>query len=162
MGQSSISMLNKVGYSMYWSSMWDSKVLYSKNLKEDLFFNRFFDLIFNDNVSINSLNLKNKKNFFLNKYNIEIDEKNNSLIKYLSNENRIKFTSSKIWILKYQKWIIFYKFIYINNFENKQKLIKNVSYGDNFFYFYRFYNRSFKRINLNFFLYKSFLNNNIF
>ena len=51
MAQISIPMSNKVGYSMFWNSMWDSKINYAKSLKEDIYLNKFVPMIFNDSIS---------------------------------------------------------------------------------------------------------------
>lgn len=133
MGQSSIPMLNKVGYSMFWNSMWDNRVLYTKFIKEDLYFNDFFKLIFNDNLSINLFNLKKlKKNKYIKKNLIQfIDNTNNiKLMKYLNSNNKINYTQSKLWILKYQKWIIFYQFIYLSKFDKtfKNSIVDSFSF----------------------------------
>ena len=61
MAQISIPMSNKVGYSMFWNSMWDNKINYTRSLKEDIYLNRFVNLVFEDNISANTLKFFNKK-----------------------------------------------------------------------------------------------------
>lgn len=142
MAQISIPMSNKVGYSMYWSSMWDNKINYSRSLKEDIYLNQFIPLIFNDKISnkilktldFNKIDLKNslmKYNIHIKSYNL--DKKN--FYKYLKNINKVNFFKSKIWILKFQKWIIIYFFIYLPYFNKfKRKIYKNVFIKKNFKY----------------------------
>jgi hypothetical protein len=56
--------------------------------------------------------------FLKNKYNLHIlkkkkeDEKNNLITDYSKNS---ELNTSKIWLLKYQNWVIFYFFIYSFN-----------------------------------------------
>jgi len=61
--QISIPISNKVGYSMYWNSMWDSKINFSRSLKEDIYLRQFIPLIFNDKVSTKILKTIKYKNF---------------------------------------------------------------------------------------------------
>lgn len=144
MGQSSISMLNKVGHSMFWNSMWDNKVLYSRYLKEDNFLNKFFSLAFNDSLSVNTINFKQK--FVKNSKKLEhiTDKKKTSMYKYLFNFNKINYFSSKLWILKYHNWIVLYHFIYIlNSNKNLDNFLKNFNdYNYNFYYLLKSYNKS--------------------
>lgn len=132
MAQISIPMSNKVGYSMFWNSMWDSKINFSRSLKEDIFLKNFIPLIFNDKISskiLKTLSFEdlNKKNVF-EKYNLHIRTKNfkkNLFFKYISDLNKTNYFNSKIWVLKYQKWIIIYFFMYIPKFgelRNKHKI----------------------------------------
>lgn len=120
MGQTSISMLNKVGYSMFWNSMWDNKINYSRFLKEDQFINNFFDLFMTDNMSLKVFDLNKlrrlKNSRYLQTYSINY---NLNFNKYFKNLNKTNCLTTKIWILRYQKWLILFHFIYIqknNNF----------------------------------------------
>lgn len=128
MAQISIPMSNKVGYSMYWNSMWDSKINYNWSLKEDIYLNNFIPLIFDDNISIKILKTKdfNKidKNNIINIYNLPIKIINlnkSDFYKYISELNKVNFFKSRIWILKYQKWVIIYFFIYLPSFNKLRK-----------------------------------------
>lgn len=162
MGQTSISILNKTGYSMFWSSVWDQKILYSRNLKEDLLLNSFFDLSFNDSLSVNLLTFK--KNDVINhkKYNFNVNYKNSVFYRFILNNNKVNYTSSKIWILKYQKWVVIYQFIFIPNL--KKTIINDNDndflYKNSLSYILKFY----KKINSSFYINynKKFFINNIF
>lgn len=129
MGQISIPMSNKVGYSMYWNSMWDNKINYSRSLKEDIFLNKFILLVFEDCISSKVLKYfnKNYSESILYKYNFHLKMSNKlEFNKYLMKNNKIVFYSSKLWILKYQKWIILYFYIYIPFF-NRLKIKANLT-----------------------------------
>jgi len=134
MGQKSIPMLNKAGYSLYWSSMWDDKHNYSRNLKEDIFLRSFIPLLFEDRFSImllNSKQLNNKKYFnnLGNVYNISLnhcDSLKEFQLHLINFDNKLVY-NSKLWIWKYQTWVILYFFIYsfkynrlLNKFKKKE------------------------------------------
>lgn len=159
MGQSGISMLNKVGHSMFWNSMWDNKIMYNRLLKEDLFLNKFFSLAFNDGLSANILNYKKKNLSLFKRYSHIIDNKKIVLYKYLKNINKVNYFSSKLWILRYQKWVVLYHFVYITNFNKKVKHIKRVEskriYGNNFFYIYKCYAKINKKLKISYNLHKN-------
>ena len=137
MAQISIPMSNKVGYSMYWNSMWDSKINFSRALKEDIYLKSFIPLIFDDNISNKILktysfeNLLKKK--ILTKYNLHLKTNNlkkNLFYKYILNLNKMIFFGSKVWVLKYQKWVIIYFFMYFPKFsdlKNNQKVKERYS-----------------------------------
>ncbi len=115
-------IMNKTGYSMYWNSMWDDKLNYTRSFKEDIFVRIFFYLFIEGGYTflfrykIN--NVDDHLNYLKNKYNLHIlkkkkEEDNFNLITNYSN-NTEPYTS-KIWLLKYQGWVIFYFFIYSFN-----------------------------------------------
>ena len=132
MAQISIPVSNKVGYSMYWNSMWDSKINFSRSLKEDIYLRQFIPLIFNDKVSTKILKTIKYKNFLKvfrsDKYNLHLKIgglNRNDFYKYVKNLNHINMYSSKVWIFKYQKWVIIYFFIYLPKFNSfKKKILK--------------------------------------
>lgn len=142
MGQSSISMLNKVGYSMFWGSMWDNKIIYNRLLKEDIFIDKFFDFIFTDNLSVNIFNIKKiNANKHVKSLNFGFNVSNKSslyLYKYLKNSNKVKYFNSKVWVLKYQNWVIIYNFLYLQQFykyiKKRKEITLKFSYN-NFSYF---------------------------
>ena len=123
MGQPGIHILNKTGYSMFWNSMWDNKIMYTRMLKENIFLEKFFNLSLNDSISTNTIKFSDK-NVNIFKKNIHIvDSKKSSIYKHLINLNKIKHYSSKIWVLRYQKWIILYHFLYILNFDKNKSIL---------------------------------------
>lgn len=151
MAQISIPMSNKVGYSMFWNSMWDGKINFSRLLKEDIYLNIFIPLLFEDKISNKILKTKDfntlikKTNF--NRYNLNIKQSNlnkKNFYKYISELNKINYFSTKVWILKYQKWVIIYFFMYLPKFNslkiNNFNFFKNNNFDDinNLFVLYRF------------------------
>lgn len=169
MGQISIPMSNKVGYSMYWNSMWDNKINYSRSLKEDIYLNRFIILVFEDCISTKIIKFYNKSysNLVLNKYNFHTKISNKKdFNNYLLKINKVTFYSSRLWILKYQKWIVLYFFIYLPVF-NRLK-IKNILYKDNFsndknlYNLYNFYVKANYKLNFSFNFFKNKVNKNCF
>jgi len=131
MGQISIPIMNKVGFSMFWNSMWDDKHNYSRSLKEDIFIKLFIKLLFEDipssNIRFVSNNIWRTSNRInvLKKYNIHLkkDASLTELRNFLFKSGKQSLYFSKIWILKYQTWIIIYFFVYspkFNKLLNKQ------------------------------------------
>lgn len=140
MGQSSIPLLNRSGYSMFWTSLWDSKYTYSKLVKEDFFIRQYITNIFKEKMSSkpvfffkNFKNLSQPSSF--NKFNINMisDLSVTSLSKFLFKSNKIPNYLSKIRIIRFQKWLIIYFKIYTSN------SFKTVSFRKRNFNFYKFY-----------------------
>lgn len=140
MGQSSIPLLNRSGYSMFWASLWDSKHTFSKLVKEDFFIRQYINNIFKEKISSKPVFfLKNFKNLtqptYLSKFNINVivDLNVSSLSKFLFRCNKIPNYLSKIRIIRFQKWLIIYFRIYTPN------SFKSVSFRKRNFNYYRFY-----------------------
>lgn len=153
MAQISIPMSNKVGYSMFWNSMWDGKINFSRLLKEDIYLNIFIPLIFQDKISTKIIKTRDfnklikKIDFF--RYNLHLKTNNLnklSFYNYITSLNKIKYFSSKVWILKYQKWVIIYFFVYLPKFNT----LKNIENNPNNKYF-----ENYNNINSLFILYKT-------
>jgi len=171
MGQISIPMSNKVGYSMYWNSMWDNKINYSRSLKEDIYLNKIINLFFEDNVSTNILktpkkfqkNQINVKKYNLHSKSVKIDF---VLLKYLNKFNKIKIFPAKLWILKYQRWVILFYFIYLPHFNKYKKtsnvVVKNNFSLNNFFNLYTFYKKVSIKSEYSFNFFKKIQNKNVF
>ena len=169
MGQISIPMSNKVGYSMYWNSMWDNKINYTRSLKEDIYLNRFILLVFEDCISSKIIKFYNKNysTAILNKYNFHTRISNkNEFNRYLTKINKITFYSSRLWILKYQKWIILYFYIYLPTFNRlkiKINLVeKNTTVSDNIYNLYNFYLKANFKLNFSFNFFKNQVKKNCF
>jgi|HigsolmetaAR202D_1030399.scaffolds.fasta_scaffold01127_21 Ribosomal protein S3, N-terminal domain. len=139
MGQSSIPLLNRSGYSMFWSSLWDSKYTYSKLVKEDYFIRQYINNIFKEKISSKPVfflkNFKNFSHFTFSKFNINIaaDLSVSSLSKFLFKANKLPSYLSKIRIIRFQKWLIIYFRIYTPN------SLKIISFRKRNFSFYKFY-----------------------
>jgi len=125
-------IMNKTGYSMYWNSMWDDKLNYTRSFKEDVFIKIFFNLFIEGGYTFlfryKIKNVAEHFNFLKKKYNLHIIKKNkeenkfNYIVDYSKNSEPY---ISKVWLLKYQTWVIFYFFIYSFNsgiFSKKKKI----------------------------------------
>lgn len=142
MGQISIPAANKSGYSMFWNSMWDSKHNYNIFLKQDIFIKSSLILFLNDYSSDKLfffLKLESRQVF--NKYLInDLKIKKNlnfnsyyNFIRNLDNNNDLFF--SKLWLLRYQSWVILN--ISILSFIKNDNLKKNLEINfDNWFFSY--------------------------
>lgn len=133
MGQASIPMLNKVGSSMYWNSMWDNKINYTSNLCEDIFLKKFVPLIFKDNTSFRNLNVLNldrkQLKIIKNKYRLHISiigVKKTNFTKYIVKSKKVESYFSRLWVMKYQKWVVLYLYVYIPKFSELRKAEKNL------------------------------------
>ena len=115
-------IMNKTGYSMYWNSMWDDKLNYTRSFKEDIFIKFFFYLFIEGGYTFlfryKIKDINDHLNFLKSKYNLHILKKKreednfNLVVDYSSFSESY---TSKIWLLKYQGWVIFYFFIYSFN-----------------------------------------------
>lgn len=136
MGQKASPVINKFGTTMYWNNMWDDKLNYSKKLKEDIFINMFFLLIFNTSIYNNSLffslyNIYVYKSF-LKKSQLQTKPYNNMFEEFfktlditLLRPNNLRFKMyymGRIWILRFQKWYFIVFTLYIPQTFNKNDI----------------------------------------
>jgi len=160
--------MNKTGYSMYWNSMWDDKLNYTRSFKEDIFIKIFFYLfieggytfLFRYKVS----NIDNHLNFIKNKYNLHIlkkkkEEGNFNLVTDYSNNSELY--TSKVWLLKYQGWVVFYFFTYSFNcgIFYKKKKIKFKKSNKKYFNILISYYYNLIKLDYSFSYYNNYLNN---
>ena len=133
MGQTKFKILNRSGYSIYWNNSWESKKNYKKNFINFLFLELFLEKVFNDSLFVQDyFFVKNKSNFkcnFLTK-NIIFLKKLNI---FKNNFKKLKVFNSKIWILKYQNWVIVN--VYVYTIKNADISINSVK-KKKIFYFY--------------------------
>lgn len=150
---------------MFWNSMWDNKINYTRSFKEDIFLSKFIDFFIKDGISLNTFNKKkiNKKNIY--KYSLPHKNISKSILTKLFFDNATNNVyTSKLWILKYQKWIILYCFCYSpkHNILKKTKFFKKkiVHYNTNLFNSYNLYLKiSFKfNLSVNYFKSQNFKN----
>jgi hypothetical protein len=148
LGQSSIPTLNRNGYSMFWLSSWDDLHNYSTNLNEDAFIRSFFYSVVNDKYSSNFYFSKNSVIDFSKKTNFNVlKNTNNTYISdFLYRFNKIPFYISKVRILKFQKWLVVYFYMYNYN----KKIIKNNNKFFNTLKFFKKNNFYFLKKNSNF------------
>jgi len=144
MVQKNTPYINKSGYSMFWNSMWDSKNNYSKFLQKDFFIKSFINYFFSDflqNQFIFKMNLKKLHfNEIKNKYDLNFLNSNKNYINlYLNNNNfSNELHISKIWLFKYQNWIVLYFFIFSKS--NSYVFNKNLKLYKSNLYFYNYLN----------------------
>lgn len=171
MGRVSVPIMNKTGYSMYWDSIWDDKINYSRSLKDGIFLKEFIRLFFEGgSYSMFFFNLsKFKKNFkYLKRryfFHIKkIPKKNDfgNIVRYqhvIDRNERPKTYLSKIWILKYQSWIIIYFYAY--TFKLSVFFRKKINFKKKYYKYTniisKYYNSLFK-IKYNYEYYKKFYN----
>ncbi len=155
MGQASIPILNRVGYSMFWNSVWDDIHLFNKHFTEDILIRDFIKFIFNEKISTKPLFLTNlffqnstESIQFLKSFNLDmiLDININSLSNYLFKINRMPNYTFKIHIWRFQTWlIIFYKFYTPSS--NKTKIFLKQKKGANYLYCNRYFYISFLKNN---------------
>jgi hypothetical protein len=119
MGQSSLPTINRLGFKLFWNNAWDNKFLYRYFFIKFIYLDYFFLKLFSEKFCLNnfvSLKKKNKTCFFFK--NFYIYSKNIFFKKIFF---ALNFCSSKLWIFKYQNWIILNIFIYFPNFKLKKK-----------------------------------------
>lgn len=171
MGRVSMPMINKSGYSMYWNSMWDDKLNYSRSLKEDLFIKIFMRIFFEGGAkTANIVDLKNfekKFKYFKKNYNFQVKKiiRKNEIgettgFRYaVKNKNKFRPFLTKIWVLRYQTWVViyFYSYIFSLSIFFKKKRRNNTAYKKYSNLILNYY-KNVNRIKYNYFLYKkSFL-----
>ena len=170
MGRVSVPILNKSGYSMYWNSMWDDKLNYSRSLKEDIFLKEFVYLFFeggsNFMIFLNLKDFSKKLEYFKKKYFFKTKKiiKKNDIgteISYklvIKKKNKFRPYLSKVWLIRYQGWIIIYFYAYSFNLSSFYK--KSINYKKNYKKYSNiisiYYNNLIK-IRYNFNLYKNVL-----
>ena len=165
MVQKNTPYINKSGYSMFWNSMWDDKINFSKNLQKDFFLKSFINFFFSDfifNQFVNNFKINKFENNLIihNNYDFNIFNKNKRFIKSQMNFFcESYFVLSKIWLFRYQNWVILYFYIFSKNNPTFKKNIKINKSKKYYLYNYlnNYYLNTFKLGKIN-----SFIDNNIF
>lgn len=112
MGQPNSPLLSKQGYSMYWSTMWANKFIFTKKASEDIFINMFLPFFF--------------KKTFLNTARVE-----DRLLELLKKKNKTRLIFNQIffgkcWLLFFQNWVIIVFYTY-NPLTNLKKQVRDAS-----------------------------------
>jgi hypothetical protein len=159
-------IMNKSGYSMYWNSMWDDKLNYTRSFKDDVFIKFFFYLFIEGGYSFlmryKIKNIDDHFNYLKIKYNLHIlkKKKDENKYMYLTDEsNSSKIYLSKIWVLKYQTWIIFYFFTYSFKsgvFFKKKKYAKLGKSNNNYLNLMNSYYKNLIKVNYDYDLYNNY------
>jgi len=128
LGQASIPVLNRTGYSMFWLSSWDSLHHYNKLFNEDMFIRSFFENMFTRKMSTHFYYYKKshidfKFKTFVEKYKIHIKYSvtTNQMPRFLRRFYKIPFYWTKVKILRFQHWLIIYFHIFSKNKKIKKK-----------------------------------------
>ena len=122
MGQTKFKILNRSGYSIHWNNSWESKKNYKKNFINFLFLELFLDKVFNDSLFVQDYFFIKKKNTLKNNFSSQNIIFLKKLNVFKNNFKSLKIYNSKIWILKYQNWVIINVYIYV---------VKNIDIGIN-------------------------------
>ena len=145
MGQLTLPVLNRKGYSNVWENSWDSKFSYSTQLSEDIFFKNFFKIFLQNWMSSNdeffkkNLNKSRKVDLKKKRYKkyfhlAKNDISDNEVLFFLKNKKNRKFPYyvSKTFIIRYSTWIVLYMYIYIPRAwysRLSSRVLKNYSYA---------------------------------
>lgn len=144
MGQISIPAANKSGYSMFWNSMWDSKHNYSIFLKQDIFIKSSLILFLNDYSSDKLfffLKLETRKSFkkyLITDLKLKKNINFNSYYNFIrSSDNNNDLFFSKLWLLRYQSWVILNISVlsFLKN-DNSKKILE-INFDNWFFSYYK-------------------------
>lgn len=111
MGQSSIPTLNRSGYSMFWTSVWENKHMYTSLFKEDTLIRKYITLLLNEKISTHKTNLninKINQSNWVKTYNIKFDFSSETLFNVLQRFNKLPIYISKIHIIRLNNWVVVY------------------------------------------------------
>jgi hypothetical protein len=111
MGQKASPTSNKFGINLFWNNLWDDKINFSKKLKEDIFINIFFFLVFNKSFLVTDFFLKHKTYFYrtlnFSKYTYLYTNflKIMNEMEIITNLARYKiYYLGRLWVLRFQNW----------------------------------------------------------
>lgn len=155
MGQINLPVLNRVGYSSFWESLWENYYSYSKEFNKNLFFKKILILLLNDRIIYGNYFYSKKLNNFIFKkstFLVSFDKNYNFFFESITSKN-LPFFYSKLWYIKYQNWLLVSLFIY--NILNKLKHKENNFVTNRINIFNKYYN-------FLYFLNKSFLNSYLY
>jgi hypothetical protein len=119
-GQVSLPVLNRTGYSMFWSSVWDSKHNYNKLFKQDIILKRIIGSLFNERfffknqfINLKALSSTNVFNSFENWNIFKSDKSFISFFNVVLKKRKTNFIYPlKVWIIRSQGWLIIFFSIY--------------------------------------------------
>jgi len=136
MGQLNLPVLNRVGYKMYWNSVWDSCYSYRKEFNKNFFLKAVLMLLLSDRLLYGSFFLSKKFNFFLDKKKLNFSNFTiNSSEEFMElAKKNIPCFYSRIWYIKYQSWVLITLFIYSAKVQ-RQKFFKKNIFKKNKIYF---------------------------
>lgn len=158
MGQISLPVLNRTGFSMFWQSVWDDKLNFKRTLNEDLFLKHIFPKIFIDRISsktffVTPLALHNCSALVVydewNSFNYRKNYDLSNLSRLVVKKPQIRYPF-KLWIIRFQNWVCLFFCIYSNetkkkNFWEKKTYLfrrfKFLNFFSNFFVYIKYFHR---------------------
>lgn len=154
MGQINLPILNRVGYSNHWDSVWDNCYSYQKEFNKDIFLKNILTLILDDRILYSSFFSSNKLNNFIfnKKFKFSSFIDNNVITFGGFSKKNLPFFHSKIWYIKYQNWLLVSLFIYnvinkINPYFVETSLNSTKSYYKYYNFLYYLNSNTFKKYN---------------
>lgn len=114
MGQINLPVLNRTGYSTFWQSVWDEKHNFNRSFKEDYIIRAILPFLFFDRISkkkqfIHFSVVKSSLKLKTLDYWAQFSEPSvlyQKILFYFKRKKKIPYFILKIWILKFQSWII--------------------------------------------------------
>lgn len=150
MGQINLPVLNRTGYSTFWHSVWDEKHNFNRSFKEDYIVRSILPFFFFDRISkkkqfIHFNVVKSSKILKTLDYWSQFDQPDilyQKILFYFKRKKKIPYFLLKIWILKFQSWILILFSVYspvkfFSLFMNKKKSYNLLRH---FGYYYLFLN----------------------
>lgn len=137
MGQPSLPLLNKSGYTMHWSTSWANIISYKKFLYFDIFFKKFFFLFFSDKLIFFYI-----KQFYIFDKTLSLED----LAKKKEEKSLPKYVTS-VWFLHFQGWVILSLFIYVPSVFTKTNKILAIFQDITRVSLFTFFNRKQKKLN---------------
>jgi len=114
MGQINLPVLNRTGYSTFWQSVWDEKHNFNRSFKEDYLIRAILPFFFFDRISkkkqfihfnvIKSSNILKTLDYWSNFTEPGILYQ--KILFYFKRKKKIPYFILKVWILKFQSWLI--------------------------------------------------------
>jgi hypothetical protein len=137
MGQISLPVLNRTGYSMFWQSVWDEKHNYNRGLKEDILLRRVLSLFFYDRMVhkrhfVNYDVIENSSILYdLDSWSVFKDNKHLYIhfLNSLKKKNNTPYYVLKVWILKFQTWVVIFFSLYVPSRKSLSDKLKKKSFN---------------------------------
>lgn len=155
MGRISLPLLNRSGNSLFWSSVWDDKHNYTKSLKEDIFIKMCIPLLFKTRFTkkliyfLRKAHLQDSEIIQSDILNFTVIDYKNLYNFYGKRDKKVDLYFSRVWVLKYQSWVIIY-FFYYNSIFNRFLKFTKIHGCYEFHYNNIFYNYYVNLIKINF------------
>lgn len=149
MGQTNLPLLNRVGYFLFWDSVWEDFFNYARSLREDFFIKNLINIILIDRIIFSKFFFSFKFYKFLNNYSSSFFLNFESFYMLRNSFKKLAVRSipvyfSKIWFIKFQNWCFVSMYIYKPIVSIPTNNFLNLDLSYNFFknaLFYKLFNR---------------------